>query len=237
MNHYFTWGLDFIVILIVAIPAIRGYMKGFIHACLGFLPVVVSFLGSKILSPIFSKWLRTTGLFDFFKKNVYQGLNLSNLLGELGEKAEQSQTSIINGMEIPDFLKNALLENNNSVVHSLFETEKLQDYIASYIANICLNVISVVVVAVVLYIVMKLFLRALNIVSKIPVLSTVNRLCGLIIGGAKGIFIVWFIGMVMTFFYYHETFQQFFALLEKSYVTAFLYHNNLLLLMVLKIFA
>ena len=61
-------------------------------------------------------------------------------------------------MNIPEFLKSALLENNNSVVHSLFETEKLQDYIASYFANICLNVISVVLVAVAFYIVMKLFL-------------------------------------------------------------------------------
>ncbi len=237
LNPYFTWGLDFIVLLIVVVPAIQGYRKGFVYACLGFLPVVVSFFGAKILSPIFSKWLRATGLFDFFQKSVYQGLNLSSLWEELGEKAEQSQTNIINEMKIPDFLKSALLENNNSVVHSLFETEQLQDYIASYIANICLNVISVVVVTVALYIIMKLFLKALNIVAEIPIISTVNRMCGLAIGGAKGIFVVWFVGIVMTFFYYHEIFQQFFLLLEKSHLAAFLYHNNLLLLMVLKIFA
>ena len=84
---------------------------------------------------------------------------------------------------------------------------------------------------------MKLFLKALNIVAEIPIISTVNRMCGLAIGGAKGIFVVWFVGIVMTFFYYHEIFQQFFLLLEKSHLAAFLYHNNLLLLMVLKIFA
>ena len=172
--------------------------------------------------------------FDFFKKNVYEGLHLGKLLEE---KAGQSQTSIINDMNIPEFLKSALLENNNSVVYSLFETEKLQDYIASYFANICLNIISVVLVAVALYIVMKLFLSALNIVSKLPVISTVNRLCGFAIGGAKGIFLVWFIGIILTFFYYNEALQSFFVLLEKSYITAFLYHNNLLLFMVLKIFA
>ena len=81
------------------------------------------------------------------------------------------------------------------------------------------------------------FLSALNIVSKLPVISTVNRMCGLAIGGAKGILIVWFAGIVLVFFYYNEVFQQFFALLEKSHVTAFLYHHNLLLMMVLKIFA
>ena len=170
----------------------------------------------------------------FFKKNVYEGLNLGTLLGE---KAEQSQTALIDQMNMPDFLKSALLENNNSVIHSLFQTEKLQDYIASYFANICLNVISVVLAAVTLYIIMKLFLGALNIVSKLPVISTVNRMCGLAIGGAKGILIVWFAGIVLVFFYYNEVFQQFFALLEKSHVTAFLYHHNLLLMMVLKIFA
>ena len=228
------WIMDLIVILIIAVPAIIGYRKGFIYACIGFLPVVVSFFGVKIISPVCSKFLRKTALFDFFKENVYEGLNLGSLLGE---KTEQSQTVLIDQMNIPDFLKSALLENNNSVVHSLFQTEKLQDYIASYFANICLNIISIVFVAVVLYIIMKLFLGALNIVSKLPIISTVNRICGLAIGGAKGIFVVWFVGIILMFFYYNEAFQQFFILLEKSYVTMFLYHHNLLLMMVLKIFA
>ena len=70
LNPYFTWGLDLIVLLIIAIPAIRGYIKGFVYACLGFLPVVVSFFGAKIISPVVSKWLRTTGLFDFFQKSA-----------------------------------------------------------------------------------------------------------------------------------------------------------------------
>lgn len=228
------WIMDLIVILVITVPAIMGYRKGFIYACLGFLPVVVSFFGAKMISPVCSKFLRKTTLFDFFKKNVYEGLNLGNLLEE---KTELSQTTFIDQMNIPDFLKSALLENNNSVVHSLFQTEKLQDYIASYFANICLNVISVVLAAIILYVIMKLFLGALNIVSKLPVISTVNRMCGLAIGGAKGILIVWFVGIVLVFFYYNEVFQQFFTLLEKSYVTAFLYHHNLLLMMVLKIFA
>lgn len=228
------WIMDLIVILVITVPAIMGYRKGFIYACLGFLPVVVSFFGAKMISPVCSKILRKTTLFDFFKKNVYEGLNLGNLLEE---KTELYQTTFIDQMNIPDFLKSALLENNNSVVHSLFQTEKLQDYIASYFANICLNIISVVLAAVILYVIMKLFLGALNIVSKLPVISTVNRMCGLAIGGAKGILIVWFVGIVLVFFYYNEVFQQFFALLEESYVTAFLYHHNLLLMMVLKIFA
>ena len=198
------WIMDFIVILIIAIPAIMGYRKGFIYACIGFLPVLVSFFGAKMISPVCSKFLRKTALFDFFKKNVYEGLNLGSLLGE---KAEQSQTALIDQMNMPDFLKSALLENNNSVIHSLFQTEKLQDYIASYFANICLNVISVVLAAVTLYIIMKLFLGALNIVSKLPVISTVNRMCGLAIGGAKGILIVWFVGILLENLYYNEVFQ------------------------------
>lgn len=228
------WLLDIVAILIVALPAIRGYMKGFVYACLGFLPVVVSFFGSKILSPVLSKLLRQTFLFDFLKQSVYNGMDLGKLLEE---NVEQSHAAMIDGMNIPEFLKGALLENNNSVVHSLFQTENLQYYIASYIANICINVMSVVLISVVFYIVMKLFLKALNVVSKLPVISTVNRLCGAAIGMAKGVFVVWFIGIVLTFFYYNELFQQFFMILEKSHAAAFLYHNNLLLLLVLKIFA
>ena len=54
------WIMDFIVILIIAIPAIMGYRKGFIYACIGFLPVLVSFFGAKMISPVCSKFLRKT---------------------------------------------------------------------------------------------------------------------------------------------------------------------------------
>ena len=68
-NSNMVWLLDGIVVLMIAVPALIGYYKGFVYACLGFLPIIVSFFGSKILSPIFSKFLRKTELFDFFKKN------------------------------------------------------------------------------------------------------------------------------------------------------------------------
>ena len=228
------WILDIIVIGMVILPAWKGYRKGFIYAALGFLPLVAAFLGARLFSPVCSKWLRTTGLFSFFQERVYNGLHLQNLTSHT---AEQSQTEIIQQLEIPDFLKGSLLENNNAVVHSLFQTEQIQDYIASYIANICLNVISVVLVAMVVYIGMRLFLGALNIVASLPVISTVNRVCGLLIGGMKGVCVIWFVGILLSFFYSNETFRQFFLTLEKSYVAQFLYQHNLLLLFVLKIFA
>ncbi len=230
----FIWILDLIVIAMIALPAQKGYRKGFIYAGLGFLPVAAAFFGARLFSPACSKWLRTTGLFSFFQQKVYHGLHLENFLSHT---TEQSQTEVIEQLAIPDFLKSSLLENNNSVVHSLFETEQIQDYIAGYFANICINAISVVLVAVVIYIGVRLLLGALNIVASLPVISTVNRVCGLLTGGAKGICIVWFLGILLTFFYSNEGFREFFLILEQSHIASFLYQHNLLLLFVLKIFA
>lgn len=232
-ENYWIWFLDIIVFLLIMLPAYRGYRKGFVFACLGFLPIAAAFLGARILSPFCSKWLRTTGLFSFFQEKIYQGLHLENLLNN---SMEQSQTALIDQLALPDFLKSSLLENNNSVVHSLFKTEQLPDYIAGYFANICLNIISVALVAIIIYIVMKLLLQALNMVANLPVLSVINRSCGCLVGGIKGVCIVWFAGIIATLFYSNEMFAAFFAVLEKSHIAMFLYEHNILLLLVLKIF-
>ena len=106
----FIWILDLIVIAMIALPAQKGYRKGFIYAGLGFLPVAAAFFGARLFSPACSKWLRTTGLFSFFQQKVYHGLHLENFLSHT---TEQSQTEVIEQLAIPDFLKSSLLENNN----------------------------------------------------------------------------------------------------------------------------
>ena len=225
--------LDAIVVVTILGCAIYAWQKGFIRAALGFLPMLAALIGTKYLSPYVSKFLRGTPFFGSLAESISESMGLEKLISE---SAMQTQTEIIEGMKLPEFLKEALLENNNPVIYQLLDVEKLQDYIAGFLANTCINVLSVVLAFVLIYVVVAVILHALHLISKAPVLNFVNHFSGFLVGGLKGLLFVWMGCIVMTFFQCSAKFEGLFAALETTYVAGFLYENNILLYLILTIF-
>ena len=231
MNGYI---LDGIVILIILGFALRAYNKGLIGAGLSFLPMLCAMGAAYFVAPVCGRLFRQTPLFHSLQSTIFENLHLDTLAGSA---VTASQTQLIEQMQLPIFLKNALLENNNPVVYDILNAERLQDYIAGFLANMSVNILSVIVVFIITFIIVKLFLNALNLVFKLPVLSFFNRLCGLIIGTVQGILAVWITCTILTFFYSNPKIAVFWTWLELSHVAKLFYENNLLLLIILKIFA
>ena len=154
----------------------------------------------------------------------------------LQEGAMQTQTALIEAMPLPEFLKEALLENNNPVIYQLLHAESLKEYIAGYLANVCINVLSVAAAFVLIYIVVKVIINALHLFSKLPGLNFLNRFSGFLVGGAKGIVCVWLAGIVLTFFQCRGAFAELFSAMERTLFAGYFYENNILLQLILTIF-
>lgn len=229
-----SWILDVIVLAILLFFAMRAYKQGFIEAGLHFLPMLAAMGAAYFFAPVCGRLFRQTPLFASLQSSISKGLQLDSVFGEA---ALETQTRIIEQMQLPDFIKDALLENNNPVVYDILHVDRIQDYISGFLANISVNILSVVLLTAITFFVVKLFLKALNLVFRLPVLSFFNRLCGLIIGTLQGVSIVWLICIVLTFFYYNPKMSAFFQALNQTKIASVFYENNLLLLLILKIFA
>lgn len=225
--------LDAIVAVVILGCAIWAWQKGFIRAALGFLPMLAALIGTKYLSPYVSKFLRGTPVFGSLADSIKESMGLDQLISE---KAMETQTEIIEGMRLPSFLKEALLENNNPVIYQLLDVEKLQDYIAGFLANTCINVLSVVLAFVLIYIVVAVVLHALHLLSQTPVLNFMNHFAGFLVGAVKGLFFVWMGCIVLTFFQCNAKFESLFTAMEATFAAGFLYENNILLYLILTIF-
>ena len=129
------------------------------------------------------------------------------------------------------------MENNNPVIYHLLDVESLQSYIAGFLANICINIISVLLVFVVVWLAVQFVLKALNLISKLPVLNFFNRACGFLVGLLKGLCVAWLICFVLTFFQCNSAFDFFFDALNLTHVALSLYENNILMYFILTIFA
>ena len=132
-----NWILDGAVAAIILGCAVAAWRKGLIRAVLGFLPMALALLGTKAVSPFIGRFLRETILFDKMSTAIQTSMGLDTALQE---GAMQTQTALIEAMPLPEFLKEALLENNNPVIYQLLHAESLKEYIAGYLANVCINV-------------------------------------------------------------------------------------------------
>lgn len=226
--------LDILALVLVVGTAVQAYRKGFVRAALNFLPMVAALAATRFLTPTVSELLRKTPFFDALTNTVGNGLHLENAIGDADM---QTQTDIIQSMHLPDFLKESLVENNNPVIYHLLDVESLQSYIAGFLANICINIISVLLVLIVVWLAVKFVLKALNLISKLPVLNFFNRACGFLVGLLKGLCVTWLICFVLTFFQCNSAFDFFFDALNLTHVALPLYENNILMYFILTIFA
>ncbi len=227
----FTY-LDAVVLLIIAAFAVVNAKKGLARALLRFLPTLLGILFSWKLSSQVIKFIRETPLFSFVMGKIEGGLNFENILPDMTQSA---QNEIISGMNMPDFIKNALISNNNSVVYNLFDAGTLQDYVAGFLTNVLVSIIVVIVLYFAGLILGKIILRFFDLVNDVPVIGLFSKAGGFIVGLAKGICVIWLVGIIITLFCYKPWAQDFISVLEHSLAAGWLYKNNILLYIVLRI--
>lgn len=227
----FTY-LDAMVLLTIAAFAVINARKGLAGALLRFMPTLLGIIISWKMSSQVIKFVRETPIFSFVMEKIEGGLNLENILPDMTQSA---QNDIIAGMNMPDFIKKALISNNNSVVYKLFDASSLQDYIAGFLTNVLISIAVVILLYFAGLIVGKIILRFFDMVNDVPVLGFFSRAGGFAVGLIKGVCIVWVAGIIVTFFCYKPWARDFIELLEHSLAAGWLYKNNILLYIVLTI--
>ena len=226
--------VDAAVILIIIVFAFSNARKGLAGALIRFAPTLFGIILSWKMSDEGIKYARDTFVFRIIKDKIEGGLNLENILPDMTMNA---QNEMIQNMNIPDFIKNALVTNNNEVVYELFDAQTLNEYVAGFIANILISIVVVVLIFLAGFIIGRIVLGILDFANDIPVLGFFSRLGGFFVGIIKGICIIWVIGIIITFVCCEPWAQDFMAVLETSAVAGWFYKNNILLFVVLQIIA
>lgn len=224
---------DWTVIIILIISILTAYKVGFIKTCFDFFSTIISLVMAYKLYPIMSKFLRDSGWFDTLKLSIGTTMNIEEKTKELTLSA---QNSLINNLELPNFLKSALIENNNTEVYNILNVSQIEDYISGYIANICINIISIILVFLVVFMIVKLIAGFLDLASKLPIINSINKIAGSILGLAKGVLIIWILCMVITFFYSNPALHPVLLAIQESSIAKIFYNNNWLIFMVTQIF-
>lgn len=161
------------------------------------------------------------------------GITVDDILDVIGEIPKDVQITQIENAPLPQFLKDQLLENNNSAVYGELGVQDFPHYVAAYMARLVLQLISFLVTFLLAIIIVKALMFAVNIIGELPVLGLLNRIAGGALGLVLAVIIVWVGFLIMTLAYSTAAGSACFAMVEQSKTLQFLYNTNPLLLRLL----
>ena len=161
------------------------------------------------------------------------GITAQDILKVVGDLPKDTQIREIENSMLPQFLKDALLENNNTAIYEELDVTTFPEYVAAYISRMLLNVVSFLVTFLIAIILVSALMYAVNIIGELPLLGAINHLAGGVLGIGLGFIIVWIAFLVLTLIYTTEIGTTCYAMVEQSAILTFLYNHNPLLIWLL----
>jgi len=198
--------LDIVLVIIVVLCAFRGYRAGLIRSLYRLVAIFIAIFLAYTLHPPVAGALHGTGLHDSITSGIQGGLNLgSHIEGMAG--ADMTAQEVIGGLPMPAPLRDLLDSHFSENVHGALDVsaanavDVIEGHIAGFFATIALNIIAIILVFVLVIIILLILGRLLDIVGKLPVINTFNRIGGLAFGFLLGLGIAWLCVVVLSMFF------------------------------------
>ena len=176
--------LDLAAVIVVAAFTLRGVSRGFVRSVTTLAVVILSYFGARFASQMLAPFLAQ------IIEPLLWNIDIAAIINE-----ETLSSVHIAGVNVADleFFEEAieqLAHGTEQVVGELIAGAALK------IAQAIISIVVFIVLAIVLWAVFK----AIGLVAKLPVLSFINRLAGLLFGAATGIIVMLILASVCGIF-------------------------------------
>lgn len=176
-----------------------GFRRGFIKEVVATFFIILALLISDALQPSVYNFLREkTPLYSTIQENCRE--LLATQIDSTAGIGRNAQEDLIEGLSIPSFLKDALLENNTAEGYKEAAVDTFSEYIAVSIAGMATRGLSFLGTYLLATVLLHLAMAALNLLAKLPLLHGVNKLAGALVGAAKGLLFVWLAMLLLAVF-------------------------------------
>lgn len=220
-----------VVGIIFLLGFIIGYKRGFIKIVASLVITVATILLVMMISPTVSKLLlKYTPIESMVEKHCTKVL--TDKLEE--ELTRDEEIALIEGAEMPEFIRDLLLDNNNTEVKETLGVSTFQEYATKYLAKLFADILAFLLTFIVITILARILMYVFDILSKLPVIGGLNRALGGVTGLAFALIIVWVGFVVITLLYQTEFAITCFKYIEQNATLKWLYDNNLLMKFIVK---
>ena len=234
MDISWTW-LGIAVLALIAAACIMGFRKRFVKEIVSVFFMLISFLLVWAVNPYVNTFVKEyTPVYDTIQDKC-QTL-VSEQIGNKKTLDKEEQNQVMENMELPDLLKNALVENNTAETYRYLAVSTFTEYISDSLAVMAVNGISFLISFVLSAAVIKLLGFILNVLTKLPVINGINKIAGAAVGGIKCIIFIWIAFLVLTLLCNTTLGQQGMALIQQDAFLNFLYSQNVFVKVFMSVF-
>ena len=234
MDISWTW-LGIAVLALIAAACIMGFRKGFVKEIVSVFFMLISFLLVWAVNPYVNTFVKEyTPVYDTIQDKC-QTL-VSEQIGNKKTLDKEEQNQVMENMELPDLLKNALVENNTAETYRYLAVSTFTEYISDSLAVMAVNGISFLISFVLSAAVIKLLGFILNVLTKLPVINGINKIAGAAVGGIKCIIFIWIAFLVLTLLCNTTLGQQGMALIQQDAFLNFLHSQNVFVKVFMSVF-
>ena len=212
-----------------------GFRKGFVKEIVSVFFMLISFLLVWAVNPYVNTFVKEyTPVYDTIQDKCQT--MVSEQIGNKKTLDKEEQNQVMENMELPDLLKNALVENNTAETYRYLAVSTFTEYISDSLAVMAVNGISFLISFVLSAAVIKLLGFILNVLTKLPVINGINKIAGAAVGGIKCIIFIWIAFLVLTLLCNTTLGQQGMALIQQDAFLNFLYSQNVFVKVFMSVF-
>lgn len=225
--------MNWLCVIILAVPVMyifKGFQKGMVKMAISFLSVFITLAACFVLNPYIERMLKQeTKIYESVQQKCENYIIDTIEVQKDEEINQEEQNEVLQKLILPENITELFVSENLIGEYENILAETFIKYLAGGIANFIIGAISLFITFLVINILMRLFGKALDVIVSFPILSMMNRTGGAVLGGAKGICMIWIFFLIISVFWNSPWAQNCYHLIRENAVVSRLYDENIFL--------
>ena len=212
---------DLVIAAIFVICVGHSMRQGFVKASSAILSIVLTIVLMFAFQDTISTYLRNSQFGQDISVKITEALTKNN--DETITEPEEEKTG---DFGLPMFF-GSFLDDTEEKIESA--KNDLIEQAAESTTSSVINILSIVILYIAIRIALFFVLKIINAIFKLPVLKSINRLAGALIGVVNALFIVYILCAGLIWFVPNDSSELIRDTVSKTYITQYFYNNNMLL--------
>ena len=144
-----------------------GHHRGFLRQCVSVGALVLTICLVKIVTPSVTEFIESNPQIHSRAAEIILTISGWNESGKDNIQAPASQRTVIEGLKLPQFIKDMLIENNNSEFYNILGVEQFAEYITACLADMAIHVVCSVLIFILSYVLIRFLIYWLDLIAGI----------------------------------------------------------------------